>query len=60
MNYIPINDLYVYQVAMEIGEEVWKIVDAWTPFQKEVVGVQICKAADSIAANISEGHGRFH
>ncbi len=32
MCYIPTNDLRVYQLAMEIGEEVWKLVDTWTPF----------------------------
>ena len=60
MSYIPIDDLEVYQVAMEIGEEVWIVVDTWDEFQKSAVGRQFCEAADSIAANIAEGHGRFH
>jgi len=60
MSYIPIDDLDVYKVAMEIGEEVWAIVDQWNDFQKSTIGEQFCDAADSIASNIAEGHGRFH
>jgi four helix bundle protein len=29
-------------------------------FEKDTVGKQLVKAADSIAANLSEGYGRFH
>ena len=60
MAYIPIDDLEVHQVAMEIGEEVWAVVETWAEFPKNVVGAQFCEAADSIASNIAEGHGRYH
>lgn len=60
MAYIPLDDLEVYKVAMQIGEEVWAVVDSWEVFPKKTIGVQFCDAADSIAANIAEGHGRFH
>jgi len=60
MSYIPIDDLEVYKVAMEIGEEVWVVVEKWDRFQKEAIGSQFCEASDSISANIAEGHGRFH
>ena len=60
MSYIPIDDLEVYRVAMEIGEEVWSVVEQWDHFQKQTVGIQFCEASDSIASNIAEGHGRFH
>jgi four helix bundle protein len=60
MSYIPIDDLEVYKLAMEIGEEVWAVVGKWDRFPKDAVGSQFCEASDSIAANIAEGHGRFH
>ncbi len=60
MSYIPIDDLEVYKLAMEIGEEVWAVVDKWDRFPKDSIGSQFCEASDSIAANIAEGHGRFH
>jgi four helix bundle protein len=60
MSYIPIDGLVVYQLAMEIGEDVWSIVDKWPEFPKKVFGAQFCEAADSIAANIAEAHGRYH
>ena len=52
--------LEVYQVAMEIGEIVWRVVDKWDHFSKQTLGTQFVRAADSIALNISEGYGRFH
>jgi len=60
MKYIPIDELEVYKLAMEIGEEIWAVVDKWPEFPKKVVGEQFCEAGDSIASNISEAHGRYH
>jgi four helix bundle protein len=36
------------------------LVDAWNYFQKDTIGKQITKSADSISANIAEGYGRFY
>ena len=55
-----INDLEIYRESMEIGEEVWSLVSKWDFFAKDTVGKQLTRSADSIAANISEGYGRFH
>ena len=57
---MTLEDLRVYNAAMEIGENVWNLVDPWNFFQKDTIGRQLVKAADSIAANISEGYGRYH
>ena len=54
-----LDDFQVYQSAMEIGEEIWKIVNDWDNFNKNTIGKQFVKSADSIAANLSEGYGRF-
>ncbi|MCP4264143.1 MAG: four helix bundle protein [Candidatus Brocadiaceae bacterium] len=57
---MKLEELKVYQLAMNIGERVWMLVVKWDYFAKDTVGKQLVKSVDSIAANISEGHGRFH
>jgi len=57
---IPLNELEVYKVALEIGDITWEIVDKWTFFVKDTLGKQFVKAADSIAFNVAEGYGRFY
>jgi four helix bundle protein len=59
MDIIKLEDLDIYQLAIEIGECVWNIVGPWEWFPKKTVGVQFISAADSISANISEGYGRY-
>jgi len=58
--YIPLEELEIYQMAMEIGEIVWAWVDRWEYFPKVTLGKQFVDSADSIAANIAEGYCRFH
>jgi four helix bundle protein len=55
-----VNDLEIYRESMEIGEEVWAIVLGWDFFAKDTLGKQMVRSADSIAANLAEGYGRFH
>lgn len=55
-----INDLQTYQLAMNLGEQVWSLVAEWNYFAKDTIGKQVVRSADSVAANISEGFGRFH
>jgi four helix bundle protein len=50
--------LQVYQLAERLADEVWEIVSGWKQFDKNTVGLQIVRAADSIGANIAEGTGR--
>lgn len=57
---IPLEDLKVYQAAMEIGEMVYKIVIKRDLLDKKSLGDQFIRSADSIALNIAEGYGRFH
>jgi four helix bundle protein len=44
---------------MDLGESIWEIVIAWNYFEKDTIGKQLVRAADSVAANLSEGFGRF-
>ena len=55
-----LEDFKVYNLAMELGEEVYSIVMRWSIFDKDTCGKQFVRAADSIAANLSEGMGRYH
>ena len=52
------EDLRVYRAAEELADSVWGIVSRWKPLAQDTVGKQLIRAADSIGANIAEGHGR--
>lgn len=54
-----LETLEIYHLAIKIGEEIWSITEQWSFFAKDTVGKQIVRSADSMAANISEGYGRF-
>jgi four helix bundle protein len=55
-----LEDFKTYNKAMELGEAVWAIVSSWTYFEKDTIGKQLVRSCDSIAANLSEGLGRYH
>ena len=57
---MKLEELKVYQESMQLGEKVWDFVIKWDNFSKDTMGKQLVKAADSIAANLSEGFGRYH
>ena len=57
---MKLEELQVYKLSMEIGESIWNIVIKWDHFAKQTVGRQLVRAIDSVAANLSEGFGRYH
>ncbi len=57
---MKLEELRVYILSMELGERVWATVSNWNYFEKDTIGKQLVRAADSIAANLSEGFGRYH
>ena len=57
---MKLEELQVYQLSMAIGEKVWNIVINWDYFLKDTIGKQMVRAVDSVAANLSEGFGRYH
>jgi len=57
---MKLEEFHVYQLSMEMGEKVWEIVIKWDYFSKDTIGKQLVRSVDSVAANLSEGYGRFH
>lgn len=60
MSRTSFENLEVYQLAERLADNIWKIVSEWNAFEKNAVGMQIVRSADSISANIAEGCGRFN
>lgn len=57
---MQLEQLRVYQQAMKLSDEVWHMVNKWDFYNKEIVGTQMIKSTDAVAANIAEGFGRYH
>ena len=57
---MELEELRVYNHETDLGEEIWKIVINWSFFEKDTIGKQLVRSTDSIAANLSEGFGRYH
>ncbi len=55
-----LEELNVYILSMELGDKSWEIINHWDYFLKDTLGKQLIRAVDSVAANISEGFGRYH
>jgi len=55
-----LEDFKTYNKAMDLGESVWSIVATWSYFEKDTIRKQLVRSCDSIAANLSEGLGRYH
>ena len=58
MAFLRFEDLRVFQLAETLCDDIWSIVTSWGYFEKNSVGMQLVKSADSIGANIAEGAGR--
>jgi four helix bundle protein len=57
---LTLEELDVYTMSMEIANSIFSQVEKWEYFYQRTIGVQLVSAADSIAANISEGWGRYY
>lgn len=50
--------LTVYALAEDLSDAVWKCCRKWPALDRDTIGKQMIRAADSIGANIAEGYGR--
>ena len=57
---MKLEELRVYELSMDIAEKKWTIVNKWSYFEKDTIGKQLVRSVDSVAANLSEGFGRYH
>ena len=55
-----LEDFQIYNLSMSIGEDVYSLVSKWNYFDKDTIGKQLVRSTDSVAANLSEGLGRYH
>ena len=57
---LKLDDLRVYKLSMDLAERIRSSVLTWEYFHKDTIGKQLVRSVDSIAANLSEGFGRYH
>jgi four helix bundle protein len=57
---MKLEDMEIYNISMEIGDEIWFSVVEWENLAKFSIGQQVIRSADSISTNIAEGFGRYH
>ncbi|HNF49410.1 MAG TPA: four helix bundle protein [Chitinophagales bacterium] len=55
-----IEELGVYNKALAFLNKIWEIIIPLSYFEKNTIGNQICRSADSISANIADGFGRYY
>ena len=56
----PFEDLKVWQEAVELAKEIYKLTKKFPKHERFGLISQIQRAATSIPLNIAEGKGRFH
>jgi four helix bundle protein len=52
------ENLQVYQLSEELADFAWLTIQRWGHFEKDTIGKQLVRSADSVGANIAEGTGR--
>jgi four helix bundle protein len=53
------RSLVAYRRAASVSDELWAVVASWDSLARWTVGVQLVRAADSVAANLAEAYGRW-
>ncbi len=55
-----LEDLEIYTLSERIADRFYTLMHSWSPFDRQTVGTQLIRAADSVGANIAESYGRYH
>jgi four helix bundle protein len=48
-----LDNIHIYELSMNIGEKIWKLVNGWDYFAKETIGKQLVQSTDSVACNLN-------
>ncbi|MCU0440809.1 MAG: four helix bundle protein [Bacteroidia bacterium] len=56
---MTLEEFETYNLANELSDFIWNIVNKWDSFDKDTIGKQLVRSSDSISANLAEGYGRF-
>lgn len=54
-----IYELDIYRLAEDLSDMIWFDFENWEKKAQNTIVFQIIRAADSIAANLAEGYGRY-
>ena len=54
-----IDELDIYKLSSDFSNKIWLEISNWNYLAIDTVGKQLIRSADSISANIAEGHGRY-
>ncbi|HLY61702.1 MAG TPA: four helix bundle protein [Terriglobia bacterium] len=52
------KSLRVYQLSEKLSDAIWDAASGWGRLERDTVGKQLIRSADSVGANIAEGVGR--
>jgi four helix bundle protein len=52
------ENLDIYKLSEKLSDIIWDVVSYWNKFDKDIIGIQLLRAIDSVGANIAEGNGR--
>lgn len=52
-------EMDVYKLSEQLSDLIWHGYDVWPKKVQFTIGHQIIRSADSIAANLAEGYGRY-
>ena len=52
------KSLRVYQLSEKLSDAIWDAASKWGRLERDTIGKQLIRSADSVGANIAEGVGR--
>lgn len=56
---MDLNRFNLIEIANSTSDHIWNEVNSWGKFDRDTIGKQLVRAADSISANLSEAYGRY-